>query len=200
MGARAVKARAVKGLDPDGDLASNALRIVEDRLGELEKLAPPAIESGDGHALHDMRIAAKRLRYILEIAHPCFGDYAGTAVKRIKELQDLLGEIHDCDVQSEQLEAFLRDLIAEDALALALAAEGMDDLEPESLRVARHHDDHAGVAALLVYVRARRRVLFATFGRLWSDMERSGFGARLEYALTERPAVPPNPPSDCEAA
>ncbi|MBA2644048.1 MAG: CHAD domain-containing protein [Solirubrobacterales bacterium] len=195
-----MKARRVKGLDPTGPLSDNFERIVRVRLGELQAFMPRAADPAEITALHDMRIAAKRLRYILEIAHPCFGDYAGTAVKRIKELQDLLGEIHDCDVQSEQLEAFLRDLIAEDALALALAAEGMDDLEPESLRVARHHDDHAGVAALLVYVRARRRVLFATFGRLWSDMERSGFGARLEYALTERPAVPPNPPSDCEAA
>jgi len=195
-----LKARRVKGLDPTGLLSDNFERIVRVRLGELQAFMPRAADPAEIAALHDMRIAAKRLRYILEIAHPCFGDYAQTAVKRIKELQDLLGEIHDCDVQSEQLEAFLRDLIAEDALALALAAEGMDDLEPESLRVARHHDDHAGVAALLVYVRARRRVLFATFGRLWSDMERSGFGARLEYSLTERPAVPPNPPSDCEAA
>ncbi len=195
-----MKARRVSKLDPQAPLADMAERIVRVRLDELCGFMPTAADPREVVALHDMRIAAKRLRYILEIAHPCFGDYARTAVKRIKELQDLLGEIHDCDVQSEQLEAFLRDLIAEDALALALAAEGMDDLEPESLRVARHHDDHAGVAALLVYVRARRRVLFATFGRLWSDMERSGFGARLEYALTERPAVPPNPPSDCEAA
>ena len=194
-----MKARRVKGLDPDGPLADNFERIVRVRLGELRAFMPRAADPDAVAALHDMRIAAKRLRYILEIAHPCFGEYARTAVKRIKELQDLLGEIHDCDVQSEELEVFLRDLIAEDALALALAAEGMDDLEPEALRVARHHDDHAGVAALLVYVRARRRVLFAAFGRLWSDMERSGFGARLEYALTERPAVPSTPPSDCGA-
>ena len=192
-----MKARRVKGLDPAGPLADNFERIVRVRLGELQAFMPRAADPAAVAALHDMRIAAKRLRYILEIAHPCFGEYARMAVKRIKELQDLLGEIHDCDVQSEQLEAFLNDLIAEDALALALAAEGMDDLAPEALRVARHHDDHAGIAALLVYVRARRRVLFATFGRLWSDMERSGFGARLEYALTERPAVPTAPPADC---
>ncbi|CAA9464841.1 MAG: hypothetical protein AVDCRST_MAG38-624 [uncultured Solirubrobacteraceae bacterium] len=195
-----MKARRVKGLDPAGPLVENLERIVRVRLGELLAFMPRAGDPGQVEALHDMRIAAKRLRYILEIAHPCFGDYARTAVNRVKDLQELLGELHDCDVQSIELEAFLRDLIAEDALALALAAEGMDDLAPDALRVARHHDDHAGVAALLVYIRARRRVLFGAFERLWTDFERSGFAARLEYAITERPAPSPPRLPDCEPA
>ena len=195
-----MKARRVKGLDPGGPLVENLERIVRVRLAELLAFMPRAADPAQVAALHDMRIAAKRLRYILEIAHPCFGDYARTAVNRIKDLQELLGELHDCDVQSEELEAFLSDLIAEDALALALAAEGMDDLAPDALRVARHHDDHAGVAALLVYVRARRRVLFGAFERLWTDFERSGFAARLEYAVTERPAPPPDQLPCCEPA
>ncbi len=182
-----MKARRVKGLEPSGPLVENLERIVRVRLAELLAFMPRAADPAQVEALHDMRIAAKRLRYILEIAHPCFGDYARTAVNRVKDLQELLGELHDCDVQSEGLEAFLGDLVAEDALALALAAEGMDDLAPDALRVARHHDDHAGVAALLVYVRARRRVLFGAFERLWTDFERSGFAARLEYAVTDRP-------------
>ena len=193
-----MKARRVKGLDPAGPLVENLERIVRVRLAELLAFMPRARDPDEVEALHDMRIAAKRLRYILEIAHPCFGEYARVAVNRVKDLQELLGELHDCDVQSVELEAFLRDLIAEDALALALAAEGMDDLAPEALRVARHRDDHAGVAALLVYVRARRRVLFGAFERLWTDFERTGFAARLEYAVTER-ATPERLP-DCEPA
>jgi hypothetical protein len=195
-----VKARRVKGLDPAGPLADNLERIVGVRLAELLAFMPRASDPAQVEALHDMRIAAKRLRYILEIAHPCFGDYARTAVSRVKDLQELLGELHDCDVQSVELEGFLRDLISEDALALALAAEGMDDLAPEALRVARHHDDHAGVAALLVYVRARRRVLFGAFERLWTDLERSGFAARLQYAVSERAAPARDQLPDCEPA
>ena len=195
-----MKARRVKGLDPAAPLVDNLERIVRVRLGELQAFMPRAADPAQVEALHDMRIAAKRLRYILEIAHPCFGDYARTAVNRVKDLQELLGELHDCDVQSVELEAFLRDLVAEDALALALAADGMDDLAPEALRAARHHRDHAGIVALLVYVRARRRVLFGAFERLWTDFERSGFAARLEYAVSERPAPAPGRLPDCEAA
>ncbi len=195
-----MKARRVKNLDPAGPLVENLERIVRVRLAELLAFMPRAGDPDKVEALHDMRIAAKRLRYILEIAHPCFGEYARTAVNRVKDLQELLGELHDCDVQSVELEAFLRDLIAEDALALALAAEGMDDLAPEALRVARHRDDHAGVAALLVYVRARRRVLFGAFERMWTEFERSGFAARLEYAITERPAPVRERLPSCEPA
>ena len=94
-----LKARRVKGLDPDGTLADNAERIVRVRLDELCGFMPTAADPAEVVALHDMRIAAKRLRYILEVTGPCFGPYAKTATRQVKELQDLLGEIHDCDVQ-----------------------------------------------------------------------------------------------------
>ena len=195
-----MKARRVKGLDPAAPLVDNLERIVRVRLAELLAFMPRAADPDKVEALHDMRIAAKRLRYILEIAHPCFGDYARSAVNRVKDLQELLGELHDCDVQSIELEAFLAGLISEDALALALAADGMDDLAPEALRVARHRDDHAGVAALLVYIRARRRVLFGAFERLWAELERGGFAARLQYAVTERPPLPRDQLPGCDPA
>ncbi len=94
-----MKARKVKGLDSAGPLGDNAERIVRTRLAELTSFMPTAADPAEVVALHDMRIAAKRLRYVLEVTGPVFGPYAGTAVKRTKKLQDLLGEIHDCDVQ-----------------------------------------------------------------------------------------------------
>jgi hypothetical protein len=88
-----MKARKVKGLDADGALADNAERIVRARLDELQGFIPRALDPDEVVALHDMRIAAKRLRYILEVtAESCFGPYAETALKRTKELQDLLFE------------------------------------------------------------------------------------------------------------
>jgi CHAD domain-containing protein len=96
-----VKARKVKGVDPAAPLADGARRIVRVRLEELCSFMPAAAE--DVVALHDMRIAAKRLRYALEVTSACFGAYAATAVKHAKALQEVLGEIHDCDVLLEEV-------------------------------------------------------------------------------------------------
>ena len=78
-GAADVKARPVKGLDPTEPLRPNAARIVRTRLDELRTLAAEALEPGAETAQHDMRIAAKRLRYVLEITGACFGPEAEAA-------------------------------------------------------------------------------------------------------------------------
>ena len=160
-----MKARKVKGLDPAGTLADNAERIVAVRLDELCSFVPRALDPEQVEALHDMRIAAKRLRYVLEVTGSCFGPYAMQALKRAKELQDLLGEIHDCDVLVPRL--------------LSLMGE-VRDAEGD-------HDALQGLDALVVRHRARRELLFSRFLSYWTKLERDGFRARLEYAITERP-------------
>ena len=109
-----MKARKVEGLDSGAPLRPNAARIVETRLAELLVLAGPAQDPAASRAQHDLRIAAKRLRYVLEITGPCIGPEAKAAGRAAKELQGLLGEIHDCDVMLprawgiESLRALLR--------------------------------------------------------------------------------------------
>jgi CHAD domain-containing protein len=93
-----VKARTVEGLEPAAPLRPNAARIVATRLDELLGLAGAALDPGAAAAQHDLRIAAKRLRYVLELVGPCFGPEAEAARKAAKQLQGVLGELHDCDV------------------------------------------------------------------------------------------------------
>jgi hypothetical protein len=184
-----VKARKVKGLDPDERLADNAERIIRVRLDELCGFMPRAADPAEVVALHDMRIAAKRLRYILEITGPCFGPYAKTATKMTRDLQDLLGELHDCDVQIPETAAFADRLLAEDAASVRAAAGDAADLDPALLKQAPHAREHAGLAALQAHLRARRLLLYDRFLELWGSYERKGFRARLEYALGERADV-----------
>jgi hypothetical protein len=202
-----MKARKVKGLDPAAPLADNAERIVRVRLDELCSFMPRAADPSEVEALHDMRIAAKRLRYILEITGPCFGSYAKSAVKMTKDLQDLLGEIHDCDVQIPEITEVLERVVTEDAVAIASAAGSVSDLPPSAVRRAPHRRDYAGLVALLVHLRARRGLLFARFLELWREYERKGYRARLEFAVSERseprppaPAPAPAPAADAIAA
>jgi len=98
-----VKAREVEGLDPAAPLRPNAARIVRARLDELRSFAPFALEKPASQAQHDMRIAAKRLRYVLEVVAPCFGPEVDAARSAAKRLQSVLGEIHDYDVMLPQV-------------------------------------------------------------------------------------------------
>jgi hypothetical protein len=181
-----VKARKVKGLKPDMALADAAERIVRTRLDELHAF-PQALDAGEVDALHDLRIAAKRLRYVLELAAPLFGPYADTAGKRTKEVQDLIGEIHDCDVTlprvRARIEALQRRAAAE---VVSRAGPGAADVDPGLASGLPSADAWRGLHALEAHLAARRVVLFARFRELWTDLARQGFRARLEYAITER--------------
>jgi CHAD domain-containing protein len=186
-----VRARRVKRLDPDGPLADNLERIVATRLDELCSFVPKALDPARAKALHDMRIAAKRLRYILEVAaEPCFGPYAQTAIKRAKELQDLLGELHDCDVQLPRVKALQDELRAADALEARARAGDAPDLDPTLASGTPHAPAWRGLETLRIYVEARRSLLFERFLELWRELEREGLRARLQYAITERPEQP----------
>jgi CHAD domain len=188
-----LKARAVKGLNPDATLADNFERIVATRLDELCSFVPRAIDPQRVKALHDMRIAAKRLRYILEVgAEPCFGPYAVTAIKHTKELQDLLGELHDCDVQLPRVRALQDELRAADALEARARAGEAPDLDPTLASGTPNAPAWRGLETLRIYIEARRGLLFERFVEMWRELEREGFRARLQYAITERPD-PPTP-------
>ena len=64
-------------------------------------------EDKSGH--HQMRIAAKRLRYTMEICREPYEGRLDNTIKIIKKLQTLLGDIHDCDVWIEHIEHFKKE-------------------------------------------------------------------------------------------
>jgi CHAD domain-containing protein len=175
-----VKARKVKGLKPDMPLGAALERIAGTRLAEVHSFEHAVRDPDSAEELHDMRIAAKRLRYVLEMSEPVLGPAAATGAKRAKKLQDLLGEIHDCDEHLPLVEAHIERLRAEDAEAVrATAQRGASDLDPEAAREAPNRRHYAGLEALATYLRARRPVLYERFVREWAQLEKSDFRASL---------------------
>ncbi len=76
-------------------------RILWTRLREARVLAK-SLHSRDKRALHDFRIACKRLRYALDrVESPA--PWVAAAGERLAQLQDVLGEAHDRDVLLEIL-------------------------------------------------------------------------------------------------
>jgi hypothetical protein len=181
-----LKARRVKKLDPSTSLVENAARIIAVRLDEMLSFAGGALKTGRSRDQHDMRIAAKRLRYILEATGFCFGKPAQTAARRARDLQDLLGELHDCDVMLSLVEGQISDLRAEDATAVRERAGNAPDLDPRLVTRARNRTSYRGLEMLLVYVQARRTLLLDRFRAFWIEQGRAGTWGRLERTLDRR--------------
>ena len=80
-----------------------AQAVILKRLEDLERFSESLYHPLKVKPLHKMRIAAKHLRYALELFGDCWGPSTATLAKRIAELQSSLGKLHDCDVWIESL-------------------------------------------------------------------------------------------------
>ena len=64
-----------------------------------------AAESGSDEALHELRKSAKKLRYLLEAFRTLFpAKDVGQATRRLRQLQNVLGDIVDLQVQQQYLD------------------------------------------------------------------------------------------------
>jgi len=172
----------VKKLDPQRSLGENAARIVQVRLEEMTAFAPRALD-GKTKAQHDMRIAAKRLRYVLEVTGFVFGKPADTARRRARDLQDILGEIHDCDVMLPRVRRHLERLQQRDAARVRASAGRAPDLDPRLAARAQHRTAYRGLDVLAVYLEARRELLQDRFADFWRRQEQTGTWVRLERVV-----------------
>ena len=190
------KPRPVKGLDPDGRLAPNARRVLTVRIDEVFAYDAAVRDPANVKDLHDLRIACKRLRYLLEIFGIAFTTDLDPYLDQVKELQDLLGDIHDCDVQIPMLEEHLawlaqresgaaRRLVAESAGRVSGRAPTEEEYRAfkHRLEVGRRGGERLGVHALIGRRRRERNELYARFIETWTGMVQRGFRADLEAAL-----------------
>jgi len=181
-----MKARRVNRLDPGASLQAGSARIIALRLAEVRSFLPAALDPRNSEAQHDMRIAAKRLRYVLEATDFCFGKPAETAGRRARELQALLGELHDCDVMLPMVSEHGSDLRAADAAAIRARAGDTPRLDPRLAARARHRTAYRGLDVLSVYLQARRELVFDRFTAFWAQQEQVGTWDRLERAVTRK--------------
>src|SRR5262245_25640095 len=112
------KAWPVDNLDPDAPLDQNARAILRVRIGEFYSYEPIVSDSLATIELHNLRIAAKRLRYTLELFSEVFGDEGARLIERVRAIQESLGNLHDLDVRIALISEELVDLATEEIAAL----------------------------------------------------------------------------------
>lgn len=94
----------------DAPIAELLRTIAPTLLAESRQVTEPPLTAPPGtpaaaEELHAVRIAAKKLRYQLEILEPYLGERGREAVRRLKALQETLGEFHDDTVLDDTLRA-----------------------------------------------------------------------------------------------
>ena len=87
----------------EGVVAAYAAERLEQRLTEFQALVGQSHPTNDPAELHQLRIAAKRVRYLLEnVSQMGFGD-ASKALLWLRTLQDRIGDWHDLEALEEEI-------------------------------------------------------------------------------------------------
>jgi CHAD domain-containing protein len=98
-------ARDIPGITPDATFREAAASAIEVRAEELFAFRDRALDTNDIEGVHDMRVATRRLRAVMEIFAPCFPPKRHKHVlKEVKLLAGALGERRDPDVMIDGLE------------------------------------------------------------------------------------------------
>jgi CHAD domain-containing protein len=139
--------------------------VILDRLKELEKLSTDLFKPFEVETLHEMRIAAKRLRYAVELFQACWGRSIATYAKRAARVQTTMGDLHDCDVWIESFGKVIN-----------------------KARKQKQDDQVAAYVWLLSYfVKLRTKHLRRAFSE-WSKWEAEDLSGKLKASLRNRAA------------
>jgi CHAD domain-containing protein len=135
---------------------------------ELDQLLG-AIQHTEDEAAHRARIAAKRLRYVVE---PVRSTLAGgdELIARLKTIQDLLGELHDLQELEKVVRAAVSTAAAERAEQLL---EATLTAPPPAGSPPRRRGRQSGLVAIAKRIRAREADLFATLRKDWLGSRRT---------------------------
>jgi CHAD domain-containing protein len=135
------KARDISWLDGRMSFREAAREAVSVRAQEVFQHADGVLDTGDVERVHDMRVATRRLRAVLEVFEAAFERDAHRAVlKDVKRLADALGARRDPDVQLAALAELAGSLPEEDQAGI--------DVFTQRLRVEQAQGNQALAAAL----------------------------------------------------
>lgn len=143
------KAAEIQGLTAEDEVRAAAVKILWTRFEEMWAFRDAVIKDFDADAVHDMRVASRRLRTAMQTFRPCFPRKSYKKhYERVRSVADALGEVRDRDVILDELKA---------------------DLEQLPL------DQQSGVEALVEGLRAERKAGRQELRALLEDLERAAY-------------------------
>jgi len=179
----------------DGPVRAPSFAAVTGRLllsltDELARHLAAVHSAADQDEAHEARIAGKRVRYLLE---PVADAEEGgrDALAALRELQEVLGDMHDAHVFAAEIVAASSDAAAEQARRVSVEVLSGEAGEAGARREQRR-DPRAGLLALARRLRARGDAAFAALESRWLAGAHEELAARLRavgHALVGRAAA-----------
>jgi CHAD domain-containing protein len=149
----------------DRELFAPALAQLVRHQGETVRRRLASVHTFEDRAdAHRARIAVKRLRYLLEPAARAGGEDSAI-VDQLKDLQDILGDLHDVHVFAEEIAAAAEMAAAEHARRLSQAV--LSDGGMARVKEMRSSDPGAGLIALGKRLHQRGLRAFERLERDW---------------------------------
>jgi CHAD domain-containing protein len=149
-----------------------ALMAILLRLDDLLAYEPYVSQTEQVEKLHAMRIAAKRLRYTIEVFEPLYDGDLKPPRQTVRKIQTILGDIHDCDVWVEYLPQFLED-------ERARTLEYYGHIKPLNLL-------KSGILYLQQERQQQREKLHHDFVNFWQELRNQSVWDNLERILRSR--------------
>lgn len=145
-----------------------AIRI-EQRLCTLLAFEPWVFHPEAVAEHHATRIAAKKLRYTLEVYAPLYRLNLQKPISRVKAVQEILGDLHDCDVW---IDTITRLLLHERS---RLRSEN-EEKRPDTYTL-------SGLKLFLAEREKERMALYRRFVRYWASLKRAHIWEGLRTTL-----------------
>ena len=185
------KARPITGLDPHAPTGENARTIARTRLEDMYDWERYVDNPYNVRELHDLRIAAKRLRYTLEVFEDVLPEASLPIVQELTQIQDELGVLHDSDVMIALLRLCLGSqdsgTVYEDALSKTKNQNGKqktlvqpelvaDLLNPAHIPSA---EERYGLEQLLLQQEQNREKQYTAFRQHWYQLQSQDFRRQI---------------------
>lgn len=138
--------------------------LVRQHAETLRRRLASVHDFADRTEAHRARIAAKKLRYLIE-PMACEGDESGALVDCLKELQDVFGDLNDVHVFAEEIAEASEKAGAAQARRVAEAA--LEEDSAERVRRARAADPGPGLLAVARRLHDRGLRAFGAIERDW---------------------------------
>ena len=162
--AKLMKKRAPDSADADPrKFRSSFLELLGPAVAESRKRLASIAGADDVKNVHRSRVQIKRIRYLVEPLRTQTPE-ARAFAKQLKDLQRLLGELHDMHLLESQLASAVEDAATEKARRVhRFAVEGDDKM----LARVRRRDESLGLVALAACARESRDALYLGLRRAW---------------------------------